>query len=242
MPIVVMMIAVIVLLIACGDQDEKPPEELVAPEPTAVKGPRAAETRVAEPRPVDTATPAQVPTAIPTAVPAPIESTSTEATPVVADEPEPQQQAVPIKEPEEEASSSYRTYVTASFAPPSGEVSLEERILRADVIARASFRSVAPSTRQYDTDLITFVSDKHITAVDITFDIKESLKGDAGLSAVVEVFARAPLDETENSLYDTEAESLTAIRKWIANGRDTRWDSRDAILFLKTVGNSVQPI
>ena len=199
MRIAVMMIAVIGLLFSCGDQDEMRPEELGAPEPTAVKEPGAAEIRAAEPRPVDTATPAQVPTAIPTAVPAPIESTSTEATPVVADEPEPQQQAEdpappapvdeseeatqdvakaePVEEPEKKVSSGYRRVVTASTVPRSGAVSLEERILRADVIARARFRSVAPSTRQYDTDLITFVSDKHITAVDITFDIKESLKG-----------------------------------------------------------------
>lgn len=49
MRIAVMMIAVIGLLIACGNQDEKPPEELAAPELTAVKGPRAAETPVEEP-------------------------------------------------------------------------------------------------------------------------------------------------------------------------------------------------
>ena len=47
MRIAVMMIAVIVLLFSCGDQDEKPPEELVVPGPTAVKGPGAAEIRAA---------------------------------------------------------------------------------------------------------------------------------------------------------------------------------------------------
>ena len=44
-----MMIAVFGLLFSCGDQDEMRPEELVAPEPTAVRGARAAEARVEEP-------------------------------------------------------------------------------------------------------------------------------------------------------------------------------------------------
>lgn len=101
--------------------------------------------------------------------------------------------------------------------------SLKERIALADVVARVRFQSVrqvvesAPSV--YDADDTVYVF-----ALEYRFRVLEYLKG-AGADEVVGV-TRTVLPK-----YSTREEAEAATEDFIST-RDTRWDNREAVVFL----------
>ncbi len=232
------------LVVGCGRQN--------VPHPTTGDLEQEASLApVAEQKPVDTVTSTQFPTAIPAALPALGESTSPEATPVVAEEPEPQQQnedpappePVPTKIPTEQtmtSGSSGHVVRASTYGYSRGPTTLEERIFKADVIARARLRSVSPAVRLFDSPIES--STRYATFVELTFDILESLKGNAGNTAIVELQAVGVIDfEVTAPPYGTYATSQEAVQisqNWIDSERDSQWDNRDAIIFLWTSANS----
>ena len=131
------------------------------------------------------------------------------------------------------AGSSSGTGPDAETAPPAGAgllgsgpfyagpASLEERIAGADVIARVRLRSVSSGA-----ELRELTKDgplKHLAALEHRFDVLEYLKGSGGgeLLAVV------------NELFDHEtAERAAEAGAALLAARDTRWDGREAIIFL----------
>ena len=119
-----------------------------------------------------------------------------------------------------------------------GPTTLEERIFKADVIARARLLSVSPAFRLfYD---VLGDSTRYATFVELTFDILESLKGNAGNTAIVEFQVMGVVDPPPLAgTYATSQEAVLAIQKWINSKRDSQWDNRDAIIFLRTTANSV---
>ncbi len=131
------------------------------------------------------------------------------------------------------AGSSSVTGPAAETAPPAGagllgswpfyagSASLEERIAGADVIARVRLRSVSSGAelREISKDGAL----KHLAALEHRFDVLEYLKGsgDGELLAVV------------NELFDHEtAERAAEAGAALLAARDTRWDGREAIVFL----------
>ena len=112
------------------------------------------------------------------------------------------------------------------YEPP---LSLEERILGADVIARVRLHKVSAGTEVYDPRSIgdgrteTF----HVGSLEYEFDVLEYLKGSGGDRLVAVASGYAGSRETSKSQKQaaTEGESFLA-------GRDTRWDDREAIIFL----------
>ncbi len=202
MRIAVMMIAVIALLIACGNQEEKRPEELVAPEPTAVKGPGTDEIRAAD-RPAAAA----------------------EQDRAVEEE---------AAEPIEYGWGETHPAVEASGHRNPSPLSLSERILRSDVIARARLTSVAPSSWWY-----YYGQHKaYAPAVAFTFDVKEALYGSPGDSVVVGLLLSKPWEnQVPAEPYKTEAKALEVSGVWNESRRVTEWDERDAIIFLSLASN-----
>ena len=125
-----------------------------------------------------------------------------------------------------------QTEVWARRSPISyGPLSMEEHILRADVVIRARLSSVATSTRYYN---LTPTIRRYIPAAELTFDVLEVLNGTAESSAVVEL--QTP---SEEPYYATETEAAEAASQWKST-RATQWpwSGNDAILFLWTVENS----
>ena len=105
-----------------------------------------------------------------------------------------------------------------------GPLDLDERILRADIIARATLSSVSTSTpflSDFDLDTISH----YVSAVELRFDAHEYLKGSGGptLTVVLPVSFR--------EYYPSELEAVAAAA-WLPE-RDTRWDDREAIVFLQ---------
>ena len=250
MRIAVMMIAVIVLLAACGNQDEKPTEELGAPEPTAAIEPGAAEIRAEDRQTdVDGSAPTPLPPQTtaghnPSPSPTPVVSTPRiSPTSTVTPVPTPAETTAPPRESAQEATASNSARFSvqgSSYAYRRGPTTLEERIFRADVIARARLRSVSPTFRLYDDSIRNRT--RYATFVELTFDILESLKGNAGNTAVVELEAVDVIDfEVMTPPYGTYATSQEAVqvsKNWTDSERDSQWDNRDAIIFLWTSANS----
>ena len=118
----------------------------------------------------------------------------------------------------------YRTYAT--LLPDTGPLSLEERILRADVIARATLTSVSTTTPFLsDSDLGTTTS-YYVSTLELKFDAHEYLKGTGGDTLLVE------LALSFQDYYPSVEEAVEAVSAWLPD-RDTRWDNREAIIFLQ---------
>ncbi len=166
---------------------------------------------------------------------------------VPTDEPESAATVEPVPPPPATgtAEKSAEQSVTAQAAPlahSSGVVyeptTLEERILKADVIVRARLRSVSPSSRSFLEPFSNMT--RYLSFVEFTFDVLETLKGNAGSTAVVELRARLYFDWSQGEIgFDsTAAEAVATGREWIDMGYDSQWDDREAILFLRSVSNS----
>ena len=111
------------------------------------------------------------------------------------------------------SSSSYpRTYF--------GQTSIEERIVGADLVARVRMVSVEGGTATAHSSYPTW----HIATMKFRFRVLEYLKGSGG-SEIVGVVPE------EEPWFPIAAEARTRARELLAD-RDTRWDGREAIVFL----------
>ena len=137
------------------------------------------------------------------------------------------------------------TQATTLYEPPAmsndytdeGVTTLEERILRADVIVRARVRSKTASSRWRNKR--TRTSPIYLSYVDFTFDVLETLKGSVGDTVVVELKAVGRFDyEVESGWSESAAEAERRAAEWMSNEYDSQWESRDAILFLVNISNT----
>ena len=113
-----------------------------------------------------------------------------------------------------------------------GPTSLKERIAWADVIARVRLRSVAARSERWKVvyhDSHIAAPSKNIGTLDHGFQVLEYLKGSGGAEIVGVVFEFA-----DNFGYDT-AERAIADGNALLARRDTQWDGREAIAFLRAI-------
>ncbi len=108
-----------------------------------------------------------------------------------------------------------------------GPMSLEERIVHAEVIARVDFRSArqAIETHHHYDPWGAFTGSSHVVAMEFTFDVLEYLKGN-GSDEV-----HAVVDES-GWFYETALGAALFGRNLVSD-RDDRWDDREAIVFLR---------
>ncbi len=144
-----------------------------------------------------------------------------------------EQDAKPLAE--EEISLEVESEPALSYLPESGPLSLDERILRSDLIIRATLASIStstPYTYRYDPPWATS-TDYYLSTLELRFKIHEYLKGSGGDTLVVDLLL------SEDDYYMSISEAVAATAVWLP-GRDTRWDDREAIIFLqKPVGSKV---
>ena len=98
-----------------------------------------------------------------------------------------------------------------------GPTSIEERIVRADVVARVRLISV-------DGGVVVEPEDNYFGALEFRFRVLEYLKG-SGSSKIVAV-------TTDEYRCDSRAVARAAV-PGMAAARDTRWDDREAIVLLQ---------
>ena len=115
-----------------------------------------------------------------------------------------------------------------SYAPETGSLGLDERILRADVIARATLNLISTTTPyiyRYGPPMATS-TDYYVSAMKLRFSVHEYLKGSGGDTLSVGLML------SEDDYYSSVEEAVGAASVWISE-RETRWDNREAILFLQ---------
>ena len=109
---------------------------------------------------------------------------------------------------------------STSAVPYFGEESVEERIARADIVVKVELdrttNTVVTGSGEY--------SDKYYPALKFHLTVSEYLKG-SGASSITALWVRG-------KPFDTQAEAEDAA-PGIATGRDTTWDDREAIFFLR---------
>ena len=113
-----------------------------------------------------------------------------------------------------------------------GVASLNEMIASSSVIVRATFRSATPvgirsviATRQ---EAGVFQVDGYHGSLELTFDVLEYLKGFGG-TEVKGIAYGGPI----SSVHADTAEKAADLARPLLDGRDTRWDDREAIVFLR---------
>jgi len=104
-----------------------------------------------------------------------------------------------------------------------GENSLEERILKVDVVAKVRLSSVSAGTEHY----AVFVGQPpvHVGTLEHNFEVLEYLKG-TGDDQIVAIVWEIP-DLLTQSEKDAALQGNALLQ-----ARDTQWDNRDAIVFL----------
>ena len=106
-----------------------------------------------------------------------------------------------------------------------GATSLKERIAKADVIARVRLNSVSRVAERHVH--YGALPTGYVSAMELNFTALEYLKGSGGDSITAIVFDAGTVFETE-----VAARTLGAN---LPAGRDTKWDGREAIIFLDEV-------
>ena len=168
-------------------------------------------------------TPELLPAAIPTTAIPKLESTPTPIYTAAAPTPEPTSTA---QTPEEETDSETQSYSQPEFTGGEhyfGQSLLKERINYADIIARVKLRSVTPTAAKYVYESNGF--EFYTRAILFNFGAIEYLKGSGGSELMVIVPDNA-------NRYGAERDALDAASRLVSD-RDTRWDSRQAIVFIQ---------
>ena len=106
-----------------------------------------------------------------------------------------------------------------TFEYAGGPRTLEWQIILSDVIARVKLRSVAQTTEQ-----LQYGDQNYVGALEFTFDVLEYLKGGGGDQLTA-------LAVNYDVWYDTQQEA--ALGEDLLSERETRWDAREAIIFLE---------
>ncbi len=110
-----------------------------------------------------------------------------------------------------------------------GPLTLEERIMFADVIARVNLRSVRQTTelRHSLDEFGVYQSESHVVALEFTFDVLEYLKGSgSGQLKAVTYYS---------GIFYPAALVASTLGRDLLEGRDDRWDDREAIVLLRKV-------
>ena len=116
---------------------------------------------------------------------------------------------------------------SGGFRMEKGPLDLDERILRADIIARATLSSVSTSTPFLSDFYSDTTTSYYVSTVELGFDAHEYLKGSGGPTLTV------ALPVSFREYYPSEAAAVAAAVAWLTE-RDTRWDDREAIIFLQS--------
>lgn len=127
----------------------------------------------------------------------------------------------PIKADEETAEEEIRTIISSSYLPDRGFVSLDERILRSTIIARATMRSSKAHATKRSVPL------KYFPIVRFTFEVHEYLKGNNA------DIITADLKVSCTKCYDNEQDAITVANNWISTETNRWWENRESIIFVQ---------
>ena len=133
----------------------------------------------------------------------------------------------PVSRQKEESEDKEPEYEVDLYLPAeTGPLSLDERILRADIIARVTLYSVSTTTPFLSDAFSDTSTTYYVSTLEMRFNAHEYLKGGGGDTLAVML----PLSFYD--YYSSTEEAVEAAGAWLLK-RDTRWDDREAIIFLQ---------
>ena len=111
--------------------------------------------------------------------------------------------------------------------------SLEEMVLKADIVARVRLGSVEPAGAKMAYGYTARDGLEYAGSLKLTMNVLEYLKGTGGAELVAYAYGyREGLDDDNEFVASTEAEALELGRRLLTT-RDARWDDREAIVLLR---------
>ena len=120
------------------------------------------------------------------------------------------------------------TTYTGASSPNFGEKSLDDRIFEAAVVARVTLRSVTSGVTTFYANEKDTTETTYVGHIDFNFNVVEYLKG-SGSNQIVGVVMVYPQDfPFIDNRTEIDAELADALRV-----RDTRWDNREAVVFME---------
>ena len=120
------------------------------------------------------------------------------------------------------------TTYTGAPSPNFGEKSLDDRIFEAAAVARVTLRSVTSGVTTFYANEKDTTETTYVGHIDFNFNVVEYLKG-SGSNQIVGVVMVYPQDfPFIDNRTEIDAELADALRV-----RDTRWDNREAVVFMK---------
>ena len=112
----------------------------------------------------------------------------------------------------------------ASIMADPGFVSMDERILRSTIIARATMKSVSPHARGHYTPI------EYFPTLHFTFDVHEYLKGNG--SSVITATVVISCQNGSDCRPADKQEAIDYASSWISNKSNRWWEDRESIIFL----------
>ena len=112
----------------------------------------------------------------------------------------------------------------ASMMADPGFVSLDERILRSTIIARATMKSVSPHARGHYTPV------EYFPILHFTFDVHEYLKGNG--SNVITATVVISCQNGRDCRPAAKQEAIDYASSWISDKSNRWWENRESIIFL----------
>ena len=212
---ILMLIVGASLSLALGCGQATSPEELAT---TAIQE---------EPTPVEAQTVQADPTATPGVTKEPVKSLPVEAVqPEPTATPEIQKVlALPVETLGAPLLDSYGAW---------GVASLEEMIADSSVIVRGTFNSVRPVGVKFPSEHL-FYDGSYVGSLEFTFDVLEYLLGTDQGNTIAGVAYGATLYDGPEDYKASTAAQATELARSLLEYRDTRWDDREAIIFLSPV-------
>ena len=121
---------------------------------------------------------------------------------------------------------------SVSYMPDQGFVSLNERILRSTVIARATMRSASAYAHDGTTTPKTYSP-----RIKFTFDVHEYLKGNGANVIAVNISIKCTEWDWEKCNSPEEQDVIDHANAWLSEETNRWWETRESIIFLQEDNN-----
>ena len=113
------------------------------------------------------------------------------------------------------------------------EASLEEMVLKADLIARVRLRSVEPAGAKMAYDYTARDGLEYAGSLKLTMNALEYIKGTGGAELVAYAYGYLSGRDNDNAFVASTEAVAARLGRWLLTTRDARWDDREAIVLLR---------